>query len=92
MTTTPNRDHQHGGMAAVGWLAQELKGAMRRSRNWEDLSPGHREALDMAAHKIGRILSGANPHDAEHWEDLAGYAIAAMRQPGFMTPTGESND
>lgn len=82
-TTIPNRDDQHGGMAAVGWLAQELKAAMRRSRNWPDLSPGHREALDMAAHKIARILSGSDPHDHEHWHDLAGYPIAAMRQPGY---------
>lgn len=78
----PNRDHQHGGMGAVGEVSQDLKAIMRHSRNWHALSPGHREALDMAAHKIARILSGADPHDEEHWQDLAGYPIAALRQPG----------
>jgi hypothetical protein len=76
----PNRDQQHGGMEAVGQLAQQIKGAMRYGgSNWHRLTPGEREALDMIAHKISRILSGADPHDPEHWTDLAGYAHAAMR-------------
>lgn len=75
----PNRDQQHGGMEAVGAVAQLIKDAMRDGRNWERLSCGHREALDMLAHKIGRVLSGADPHDRQHWEDVAGYAQAAMR-------------
>lgn len=77
--TLPNRDDQHGGMDAVGEVAQDLKDTMRIGRNWDRLSAGHREALDMIAHKLSRILSGANPHDPEHWEDVAGYAQAAMR-------------
>jgi hypothetical protein len=77
--TIPNRDHQHGGMEAVGEISQHMKMAMRDGRNWESLTPGEQEALDMVAHKIARILSGADPHDPEHWTDLAGYAHAAMR-------------
>lgn len=79
-TVVPDRDHQHGGMEAVGCVAQGIKGAMRLGRNWDRLSPGRQEALDMVAHKIGRVLSGADPRDLQHWEDLAGYPIAAMRQ------------
>lgn len=75
----PNRDHQHGGMEFVGELAQDLKESMRIGKNWDRLSAGRREALDMIAHKIARILSGADPHDQQHWEDVAGYAQAAMR-------------
>ena len=77
--TIPNRDHQHGGMEAVGQMAQNLKGAMRAGDNWPRLTPGEREALDMIVHKIARILSGADPHDHQHWEDVAGYAQAVMR-------------
>jgi hypothetical protein len=76
---TPNRDDQHGGMEAVGLVAQSMKGVMRDCRNWHRLDCGHQEALDMIAHKIARILSGADPHDPQHWEDVAGYAQAAMR-------------
>jgi hypothetical protein len=75
----PNRDHQHGGIEAVGMVAQNLKHTMRSGVNWTRLSRGEQEALDMVAHKIGRILSGANPHDPEHWEDVAGYAQTVMR-------------
>jgi hypothetical protein len=75
----PNRDEQHGGLEAVGQLAQNMKGALRAGANWHRLAPGEREALDMIAHKIARILSGADPHDSQHWEDVAGYAHAAMR-------------
>jgi hypothetical protein len=77
--TIPNRDHQHGGIEAVGMVCQEIKAAMRCGDNWHRLTAGEREALDMAAHKIARILSGADPHDQEHWIDLAGYAHAAIR-------------
>ena len=80
MSAVPNRDHQHGGMEAVGRVAQRIKRAMRDGQNWDRLGPGHQEALDMVAHKIARVLSGADPHDPQHWEDLAGYPIAAMRQ------------
>ena len=82
MTTTPNRDHQHGGMEAVGELSQNIKLQLRLGRNWTRLSHGHREALDMMAHKLARILSGADPHDPQHWEDVAGYAQAVMRGRG----------
>lgn len=78
----PNRDGQHGGMEAVGEVSQCIKAAMRDSRNWKLLTGGQREALDMAAHKIARILSGDNPQDPEHWTDLAGYPIASMRALG----------
>ena len=32
-----------------------------------------KEALDMIAHKIGRICAG-NPNFKDHWADIAGYA------------------
>jgi len=79
-TNTPNRDNQHGGMEAVGNVAQRMKSAIRTGRNWQRLSWGEREALDMICHKVGRVLSGADPHDQQHWEDVAGYAHAAMRE------------
>lgn len=86
----PNRDEQHGGMEAVGHLCQALKGELRlNGSNWLDLSYGEREALDMIAHKIARILCGADPHDPEHWEDLAGYAQAAMRGRQLATAAPE---
>ena len=40
------------------------------------------EALEMIAHKIGRILAG-DPHYADSWLDIAGYAqLVANRLSG----------
>lgn len=79
MAVIPNRDEQHGGMEAVGEVSQPIKNAMRAGKNWDALSPGEKESFDMVAHKIGRVLSGGDPHDDEHWLDAAGYLHAAMR-------------
>lgn len=80
--TIPNRDEQHGGLEAVGNVSQGIKALIRTGRNWPQLTPGEQETLDMIAHKIARILSGADPHDPEHWRDVAGYAVAARRGDG----------
>jgi hypothetical protein len=79
--TPPNRDQQHGGLESVGIISQSIKSAMRESPNWSNfrLHPAGREALDMIGHKIARVLSGGDPHDFQHWEDIAGYATAFMR-------------
>ena len=43
------------------------------SPNWETLSDDKKEALEMTALKIGRILNG-DPEYADSWHDIAGYA------------------
>jgi hypothetical protein len=83
----PNRDEQHGGMEAVGTLSQGFKNLMRGSKNWRDLTAGEREALEVIMHKIARVLSGRNPHDPEHWRDIAGYAVAARRADSHADQT-----
>lgn len=41
--------------------------------SWYTLSVSHKEALEMIAHKIGRILNG-DPNYDDSWIDVAGYA------------------
>lgn len=43
------------------------------AHKWDQLSPAHKEALEMIAHKIGRILNG-DPNYDDSWHDIAGYA------------------
>ena len=46
------------------------------------LAPDQREALQMIAHKIARILNG-DPNYADSWQDIAGYAqLVANRLQG----------
>lgn len=67
------RGKTHGKYSEHARITQSIKTLMELEINWEHLNPSMREALDMIAHKIGRILAG-NPHFADHWEDIAGYA------------------
>lgn len=62
--------------ASITWT---LKGAFRDTDKWSKLDTTKKEALDMIAHKIGRILNG-DPNYRDSWDDIAGYAkLAADR-------------
>lgn len=68
------RESTHGNFVENCRITQNIKRSMRDSPNWaNDMSSMHREALDMIAHKIGRILAG-DPKHRDHWADIAGYA------------------
>jgi len=74
------RGKTHGDFTVHAQCTQGIKKAMH-PYNWASLSPMHKEALDMIAHKIGRILAG-NPHHRDHWDDIAGYAKLASDRCG----------
>lgn len=54
-------------------ITQSIKKAMYRSKNWAIMSDDKREALEMIAHKVGRILNG-DPDYIDSWTDIIGYA------------------
>jgi hypothetical protein len=66
------RGQTHGDFTNHARITQRLKGVMQ-DEGLFDLSDIMTEALDMIAHKIGRILAG-KPDLADHWDDIAGYA------------------
>ena len=73
------RGERYGEFAERARITQAIKEAMYDSPNWEFLEPDMREALEMVANKIGRILNG-DPEYADSWHDLAGYArLVEMR-------------
>lgn len=73
------RESTHGSFAHNAMISQELKTIFAQPR------PGirppslsvHREALDMIALKLSRILSGQADFK-DHWRDISGYALLAM--------------
>lgn len=72
------REKTHGKFSDHARYTQRLKNVMHDEEDaanpgWGKLNVMQREALDMIVHKIGRILAG-DPNDADHWEDIAGYA------------------
>lgn len=82
------RQKTHGDFDLTAMIAQELKVVMRRGKNWSEIDDTEREALEMISTKIGRILSG-NPHEVDHWRDIAGYAALIERWLTSCTASGD---
>ena len=71
--TLKERGQRYGEFPEHARITQNIKRAMSDSPNWTILSNDKREALEMVAHKIGRILNG-DPEYADSWHDISGYA------------------
>lgn len=65
------RQGTHGDFARNAAFSQRMKWLLREF-DYLELHPVHREALDMIALKISRILSGHAKFKG-HWEDIVGY-------------------
>lgn len=70
--TLKERGKRYGEYPEHARITQNIKAAMRDSPNWEVLTPDKKEALEMTAHKIGRILNG-DPEYHDSWHDIIGY-------------------
>jgi hypothetical protein len=67
------REARYGSFEYHALISQTLKDDMRQHPGWGLLVSDQREALEMIAHKIARILNG-DPDYADNWIDIAGYA------------------
>lgn len=65
-----DRGRTHGDFNDQASISQQIKGVLSRGR---PLSAAQKEALEMIAVKMSRIVSG-NPDEIDHWLDIAGYA------------------
>jgi hypothetical protein len=72
--TLTERGSRYGKFTGHAKITQDLKEIMYMTTNWsKSLAPDQKEALEMIAHKIGRILNGDCNYD-DSWVDIAGYA------------------
>lgn len=71
--TLQERGNRYGSFKEQARIVQNIKHAYINSPNWAFLEPDVREALDMIAGKISRILNG-DPNYTDSWHDIAGYA------------------
>ncbi len=71
--TLAQRGKRYGAFTGHARITQNIKRAMIDSPNYGGLSDDKKEALEMFAHKIGRILNG-DPEWRDSWHDIAGYA------------------
>lgn len=70
--TLNERGQRYGEFAGHAGVTQTLKRAMGQHPGWRKLADDQREALEMTAHKIGRILNG-DPNYIDSWHDIGGY-------------------
>jgi hypothetical protein len=70
--TLQQRASKYGSFNDHARITQNIKRAMQDSANWQQLSDDKKEALEMLAHKIGRILNG-DPEYHDSWHDMMGY-------------------
>ena len=71
--TLTERGNRYGVFAEHARISQAIKVAMIDSPNWALLAPDQKEALEIIAHKVARILNG-DPNYADSWHDIVGYA------------------
>lgn len=67
------RGNRYGEFDTQTTTAQGIKTFLRDTPNWKNLEAAKREALELIATKISRIMHG-DPNYKDSWEDIAGYA------------------
>jgi len=71
--TLAERGKLYGKFADQAHISQAIKDGMSIGRNWPVLRSDQREALELIAGKLARILNG-DPEHFDSWHDVAGYA------------------
>jgi len=66
------RGNRYGEFAEHARITQEIKDTLVSGCSWEKCSDSQREALEMIAHKLGRIVNGDPDYD-DSWIDIIGY-------------------
>ena len=72
MDIIQEREKTHGSYKGTATWSQSIKDMFRSSSNWNTMTDGQKEALEMIAVKLARLLNG-NPQFPDHWDDIAGY-------------------
>ena len=67
------RGNRYGDFKTHAKITQQLKAMMMQGPSFRTLTTSQWEALEMIAHKIGRIVNG-DPSYEDSWDDIAGYA------------------
>jgi hypothetical protein len=80
--TLEERGKRYGDFSIHASICQNLKSAICNTDGYQNrLNSVQRQALDVIADKIARILSG-DPNYADNWHDISGYAtLVEQRLP-----------
>jgi len=67
------RGGRYGKFSTNAQVSQRIKEVLRNANTWNKCTEAQKEALEMIAHKMGRIVNG-DPSYKDSWVDIAGYA------------------
>lgn len=70
--TLAERGARYGDFPGHAAITQGMKDVMQGHAGWNALADDQKEALEMVAHKVGRILNG-DPNYIDSWTDIIGY-------------------
>lgn len=98
-STLAARGARYGAFPTFSDATQTLKAFFRSKMGakWDGLADDQKEALEMIAHKLARIITG-DPHYDDSWRDIAGYAqlvanrLAAPAAAPAANPTVGNED
>lgn len=85
------RGNRYGDFSEHARITQAIKRAMSDSPNWAELPDYMKEALEMNAHKVGRILNGDPLYD-DSWVDIVGYTQLVVNALQIPATPGASRD
>jgi hypothetical protein len=71
--TLDERGARYGDFADHALIAQDLQTVMNTAPGWLRCNNTQKQALQVIADKIARILNG-DPNYADNWHDIQGYA------------------
>lgn len=87
--TLSDRGQYYGDFARTFDVIQQIKAALKDGAGWAEMPVERREALEMIAVKMGRLVSGDSGH-ADSWHDIAGYA--RLVEASLLAPDVISED
>jgi hypothetical protein len=82
------RGNRYGDFDRHAQITQDLKRVMHNSPKWKHLTDSQKEALEMIAHKIGRMLNGDVTY-IDNPVDIIGYATLMLND---MRANNEANN
>jgi hypothetical protein len=85
--TLSQRGERYGKFSSHAEISQNIKEAMGAS-GWGKLSFSQREALEMTAHKVARIINGDSNY-IDSWRDIAAYVQLVIDE--LMVTPGASD-
>lgn len=85
------RGNRYGEFSEHARITQEIKETLTSGDSWELCTDSQREALEMIAHKLGRIVNGDPTYD-DSWVDIIGYSQLVLDEISDEPEIDETED